>query len=162
MPLPYKKLVLSPEKHFEINMLRHPVKIIKELLSESTTPVDLAVSAGVGILLAVLPLLSIHTLVIIYVTTRLHLNKVMAVSIQHLCMPPFVPVACAELGHYMLYGRWLTDVSLHTIFGQLNQRIFEWLLGSLIVAPVMAVVVGTIVYFIAKHVQKRDAAYAGS
>ena len=162
MPLPFKKLVASTEKHFKLNMLRHPVKVIRELLSESTTPVDLAVAAGVGIFLAVLPLLSVHTLVIIYVATRLHLNKVMAVSIQHLCIPPFVPVACAELGYYMLHGRWLTDVSLHTVFGQLNRRIFEWLLGSIIVAPVMAVVVGVTVYFIAKKVQQRDAAYAKS
>ena len=115
----------------------------------------MAVSAGVGIFLAVLPLLSVHTLVIIYVTTRLHLNKVMAVSIQNLCIPPFVPVACVQLGYYMRHGHWLTDISLETVFGQLGSRIYEWLLGSLIIAPVMAMVVGLIVFFLARKLEKK-------
>jgi len=107
-------------------------------------------------------LLSVHTLVIIYVTTRLHLNKVMAVSIQNLCMPPFVPVVCIEIGHFMRYGRWLTDVSLRVVFGQLPDRVFEWLLGSLIVAPIMAVTVGIIVFYSARSLQKRSVDYASS
>ena len=160
VPLPYPRLVSSTEKYFETNILFHPAKVLKALLRENATPAGLAVSAGVGIFLAVLPLLSVHTLVIIYVTTRLHLNKVMAVCIQNLCIPPFVPVACVELGYYMRHGRWLTDVSLQTVFGQLPDRIFEWLLGSLIVAPVMAVVVGIIVFYLSRRLQKKEATCA--
>jgi len=46
-----------------------------------------------------------------YVTSRLHLNKVMALAIQNICMPPFVPALCIELGHYLLYREWITQVS---------------------------------------------------
>ena len=156
VPLPYRRLIPSSDPHFDMSILRHPVKLMKTLLHENTNPMGLAISAGVGIFLAVLPLLSVHTLVIIYVTTRLHLNKVMAVAIQNLCIMPFVPVACVELGHFMRYGKWLTDVSLHTVFGQLGERIYEWFLGSLILAPLMAVAVGVIVFFLARVVQKRQ------
>jgi len=154
LPMPHRRLVQTPQKKIDLNILLHPVKLVKALLKESATPPELAVAAGVGIFLAVLPLLSVHTLVIIYVTTRLHLNRVMAVCIQNLCMPPFVPAACVQLGYYMRHGRWLTDISFKTVFGQLGSRIYEWLLGSLILAPVMAVVVGIIVFFFARRIEK--------
>ena len=162
LPFPHRKLVPASKKHLDSSMLRHPVRLLKVLLKENATPGGLAMSAAVGTFLAVLPLISIHTLVIIYVATRLHLNKVIAVNIQHLCMPPFVPLACIELGYFMRNGRWLTEISLNTIFGQLTDRLFEWLLGSLIIAPVGAVTVGGSVFLAAQALQKRARSHAKS
>ncbi|MDO9464144.1 MAG: DUF2062 domain-containing protein [bacterium] len=155
LPLPHRKLVFEAAKKIDLSMLRHPVKLLKMLLKENASSSGLAVSAGVGIFLAVLPLISIHTLVIIYVTARLHLNKAMAITIQNLCIPPFVPAVCIELGYYMRHGRWLTNVSMDVIFKQFPDRLLEWLLGSLIVAPVLAIVIGISVFFTAKTLQNR-------
>jgi glycosyltransferase involved in cell wall biosynthesis len=155
LPLSHRKLVQDPSKRFSFDVFRHPVVFIKSLLKENTTPEGLAAAAGVGILLATLPLLFVHTIVIIYVTTRLHLNKIMAVSIQNLCNPPLVPLACIELGHYMKYGRWLTEVSKEGVFGQISVWLSDWLLGSLIVGPVLAAVVGIGVFFIARAVHEK-------
>jgi uncharacterized protein (DUF2062 family) len=155
LPLPHRKLVPSVEKRVDPRVLLHPIKLLKTLITENASPGLLAVSAAVGTFLAALPLISLHTLVIIYVATRLQLNRVMAVSIQNLCMPPFVPLLCIELGHYLRYGRWLTDISRQTIFGEIHHRLFEWFLGSLIVAPVAAVVVGGAVFVGAEAVRSR-------
>lgn len=154
LPLPHRKLVYEAAKKFDLSILRHPVKLLKILLKEDANPTGLAISAGVGIFIAVLPIISLHTLMIIYVTSRLHLNKVMAVTIQNLCIPPFVPAVCIELGYYMRHGRWLTDVSIDVIFKQFPDRLWEWLLGSLIIAPVFAVIIGISVFFTAKALQK--------
>lgn len=162
LPIPHRKLVTSEAKQFEIRMLLHPIRLLKLLLKENATPGGLAAAAAVGMFLAVLPLISIHTLVIIYVATRLHLNKIMAISIQHLAMPPFIPAACIELGYYLRYGHWLTDISPGVIFGQLTERLWEWLLGSLIIAPVAAVIVGLLVFVIACALQRKAAAYGTS
>ncbi|MCK4389431.1 MAG: DUF2062 domain-containing protein [Desulfobacterales bacterium] len=162
LPFPHRKLVPASQKHVVSSVLRHPVSLLKALLIENATPAGLAISAAMGTFLAALPLISIHTLVIIYVATRLHLNKVMAVNIQHLCMPPFVPLACIELGYYMRNGRWLTEVSLNTVFGQLTDRLFEWLLGSLVVAPMAAAMVGVSVFLVAQALQKRASSHAKS
>ena len=155
LPFPHRKLVPATKKHTVSSVVRHPVWFLKTLLKENATPGGLAMSAAVGIFLAVMPLVFIHTLVIVYVTTRLHLNKVMAVNIQHLCMPPFVPVACIELGYYIRYGHWLTDVSPEVIFSQLTDRLWEWLIGAIIVAPVAASVIGISVFFAARALQKK-------
>lgn len=155
LPFPHRKLVRANIKRADLSILRHPLRLLKTLLEENATPAGLAAAAAVGVFLATLPLLSIHTVVIIYVATRLHLNKVMAVAVQNLCMPPFVPVACIELGHYLRYGRWLTDASFEVVFGQLPDRVWEWLLGSLIIAPIAAAVAGVSVFYTARVVQNK-------
>jgi len=155
LPFPHRKLVRSDGRQLDPRLLLDPVGLLKKLLKENATPGLLAVSAGVGTFLAVLPLIFVHTLVILYVTSRLQLNRVMAVSIQNLCMPPFVPMICIELGYRMRYGRWLTDFSTTVIFGELHQRLFEWLLGSLVVAPVASALVGGVVFLAAWTLQTR-------
>ena len=102
-----------------------------------------------------MPLISLHTVAIIYVTTRLRLNRMLAVSIQNLCMPPFVPMICIELGYRIRYGEWLTELSTKTVFAELHHRLFEWLLGSLVVAPVGAAFFGVLVFVGARAIQGR-------
>lgn len=111
VPWPHRQLVARQSSVNYSEFLRHPGQFMRVLVKEHATPGGLAASAFVGILFGVLPLVSVHTIVILYVTARLHLNKVMALAIQNICMPPFVPIACIELGHYMLYGTWITEVS---------------------------------------------------
>ena len=155
MPLPYPKAIQADEKPKLINISNHPVKLLKNLLKENVSPLGLAISAGVGIFLGVLPLVSVHILAVLYVTNRLHLNKIMALSIQNLCIPPFVPVACIELGHFMLYRKWLTNISWKEVFGNIPERIWEWFLGSLILAPFLALIASIIIYFTAQTIQRK-------
>jgi len=155
LPFPHRKVVAAHRKRVDCSLMRHPVKLLKKLLKENASPGGLAMSAAVGTFFAVLPLISMHTLVIAYVATRLHLNKIMALNIQHLCMPPFVPLICIELGYYIQNGRWLTDINLNTVFGQLPARLIEWLLGSLIVAPIAALLTGAVVFGTAQIFRKK-------
>ncbi len=148
LPFGHKRLIESREK-LDFRILLHPAKFIQMLLKENWTPGGLAAAAGVGIFLGALPLLFMHSFVIFYVAVRLNLNKLMALNIQHLCMPPVVPAICIEIGYFMRNGTWFTDISFATVFGQFSDRVLEWFLGSLIVAPVGAAIVGTLVYLIA-------------
>ena len=115
-------------------------------------------AGAVGSFFAILPLLFIHTVIIIYVSTRLNLNKVISVNVQHFFMPPFVPAICIEAGYYLRHGKWLTELSFETVFAQFSDRLFEWFLGSLIIAPIGAVIMGSIIFFIAALIKKRIAA----
>ncbi|MBN2302013.1 MAG: DUF2062 domain-containing protein [Lentisphaerae bacterium] len=148
LPFPHRRLV---RRQFDImRLLRHPRQFIAALLTEHATPGGLAVSSAVGVFLGTIPLLFCHTAAIIYVTTRLNLNKIMAIAIQHICLPPFVPVLCVEVGYYLRYGRWLTEISINTVIAQLHHRIFEWFLGSLVVAPLLSTLVAIVVFALAK------------
>lgn len=153
IPFPHKKLVKGLNA-FDLSLLRHPGKVLKILLLENATPEGLAMSAAIGVFLAVLPLLFVHTLVILYISLRLNLNKVVSLNIQHLAMPPFIPALCIETGYYLRHGRWLTELSFKTVFEQFSSRLYEWFLGSLIIAPLTAIIIGGIM-FIAATVIKR-------
>ena len=156
LPSKHKRLV-AEKKNFDWEMLRHPVEFFKMLLKEHSTPESLAMSAAVGVFIATFPILFINTVLIVYVASRLHLNKVMAVNVQHLCMPPFIPMLCIEIGHYLRYGKWLTDISMETVFAQISSRMYEWFLGALIMAPVGAVWMAFVVFSAARAIRRRGA-----
>ncbi len=159
IPFPHKKLVKKNIKHDYLWLFLHPAQLIKGLLKENASPEGLAMAAAVGTFLATLPLLFVHTLVILYVAACLNLNKVMAVSIQNICMPPFIPMVCVELGYYMRHGEWLTHFSFKIMLDELHARLFEWLLGSLVVAPLLSAIVGIIVFFTARKLIKIPVSY---
>jgi glycosyltransferase involved in cell wall biosynthesis len=153
LPLPHKRLAAGKQK-VDLSLLRHPGKVLRMLLQENATPEGLAWAAAVGLFLAVLPILFAHSLVILYVALRLNLNKVVALNVQHLAMPPFVPAICIEVGYYMRHGRWLTDLSFATVFAQFSSRLYEWFLGSLVIAPLLAVLIGVVTYLAASVIKK--------
>ncbi|VGO12052.1 Polyprenol monophosphomannose synthase [Pontiella desulfatans] len=156
VPWPHKKLV-KPDSTDWKYLLKHPGKFLAMLLKENSTPVELGVAAGVGILLATLPLIACHTIAILYVSTKLNLNRLLALNIQHLCAPPLVPMACIALGFYMRNGHWLGMEELKTFASNLHQHLLNWLVGSLVLAPVLAIVGGLIVFFIANGLQRKGA-----
>ena len=146
MPFPKKKLRRKP---MDFSIFR-PKELFLYLLKENSSNGGLAASAAVGSFLAVLPIFGFHMVVILYVTERLHLNKLMALAIQNLFMPPISPFLCIELGYYLRYGHFWTEVNWNTLVNEFHLRAFEWLLGSLILAPFWGVVMGVAVYFTAK------------
>ena len=101
-----------------------------------------------------------HSVVIFYFALRLNLNKIVALNVQHLAMPPFIPALCIEVGYYLRHGRWLTDLSYATVFQQFSSRIYEWFLGSLVVAPLAAALVGAAMYVTSAAINKARCAYA--
>jgi len=157
-PLPHRKLV-KPATDFDLSLLRHPGKALNMLIRENATPEGLALSAAVGVFLGVLPLLFVHSLVILYVSLRLNLNKIVSLNVQHIAMPPVVPALCIEVGYYLRHGQWLTDLSFRTVFDQFSARLYEWLLGSLVIAPLLALLTGAIVFFAAHAIRKARYAY---
>jgi uncharacterized protein (DUF2062 family) len=133
----------------------HPLTFLKYLLTENATPGGLAAAAATGMFIGTLPLLGLHTATIIYVSIKLRLNKILSVNISHLCMPPFVPFACIEIGHFMLNGEWLDFRSFKTVVKAPHLRILEWILGSLVLAPINGIAFALITYIIASLLKKK-------
>jgi len=149
LPWPHRRIVDAPKSGGSWKDLLHPLDFLRRLLTENADPGGLAASAAVGTFLAVLPLVGVHMAVIVYVCVRFNLNKVMALTIQNLFMPPLSPFLCIELGYFLRHGRFWTEFTLDSCLGEIHHRIYEWLLGSLILAPVFAVAAGAAVYFAA-------------
>jgi uncharacterized protein (DUF2062 family) len=145
-PLPHAKISSdnqAPGK--KISVIR-PLQSIKTLLTEKTTPWQLCMATAMGVFLGALPLIAVHTIVILFTAGFFRLNKVAALAASQLCMPPIVPALCIEAGYYLRFGRFLTEISIETLGYQAVDRLYEWLLGSLLLGPVLAVLTGGMVY----------------
>jgi len=153
-PWPHKRLIKRKLTDWR-TLLLHPRKVLSMLLRENSSPTELGVAAAVGILLATLPLIATHTISILYVSTKLNLNRLLALNIQHFCAPPFVPLACIWLGHYLRNGEGIGREQLRTILPDLPHYFIDWLVGSLVLAPILAILGGTLIYFIAQFSQRK-------
>ncbi len=153
-PWPHRKLVAGGKVEPKITIF-HPLRSIRTLLLENATPTQLAAAGALGVFLGALPLLALHTIVILLFAGFFRLNKVAAVGASQLCMPPLVPGLCIETGYYLRHGHFLTELSLQTLGYQAADRFYEWFIGSLLVGPLLALVVVGFIYGVAT-LFKRD------
>ncbi len=153
-PWPHKLHFGTAEELDRIS-LKHPLRSIKLLLLERSTPREIAFAVMLGIIIGALPIFGLHSVAILFAATLLRLNRVIAFNSQHICAPPFVPGICIEIGHYMRHGVFLTQFNFQTLGKEIHFRLWEWFLGSLIVGPVLALLVGGMAYYTAVFYQRR-------
>ena len=154
LPLPHKRLIELPKEKIDFSLFKDPRKFFMYLLKDNATPMGLAASAALGTFLAVVPLIACHTVAIIYASTRLHLNKALAVAIQNLYVPPLSPAICIYVGFYMRMGQTMVlhDMTFESVKKNIHLHLLDWLLGSLIVAPLFSVIAAFVVYNISKRI----------
>lgn len=150
IPYPHK-VIFKREEEDKLEgklSLRHPLKSLNMLLKENTTPKEIVSASMLGILLGTLPLIAIHSISIIFVATRLRLNRLIALNISHLCAPPLVPAIAIEAGYFMRNGRFLTEFNYQTLGHEAHLRLYEYILGATVIAPFLTIFAGIAVYLI--------------
>ena len=152
-PLPHHPILADKDSGEKITLL-HPIRSLKKLLGENDSAEQLAAAGALGVLLGALPLIACHTIAILFTAGFFRLNRVAALSTSQLCMPPFVPAICIELGYFLRHGRFLTEISLKTLGYQGLDRCYEWLIGSLLLAPILALLVGGIIYLMVFFIKR--------
>ncbi|UCE58698.1 MAG: DUF2062 domain-containing protein [Phycisphaerales bacterium] len=146
VPWPHRLLIADPVNGANRLSLRDWRRSLMILFSEGSSPRALAAAAALGIFLGTLPLIACHSVVIVFCAMRLRLNRLLALNVSHLCAPPFVPALAIEVGFFVRNGRWLTEFSMQTLGRELHHRLLDYLLGSLIVGPILALVAGAVVF----------------
>ncbi len=154
IPWPFKRLV--PREFSPTELFRHPTRVLRRLLGENASPRGLAAAAWTGVFLGALPLISLHMITVLFVTMRLRLNRIMALSIQNICMPPLVPGICIAFGYYMRNGHVITQASIRQLGKEPLQRFFDWCVGSLVVAPALASICALIIFCTAKILERKQ------
>jgi len=158
LPIRHKRLFASPPRP-KTSSLFQPIKLLKEICREHDSTIQLAAAAWLGIFLGALPLIAVHTIVIIYVSHKLHLNKVAAVAASQLCVAPVMPVLCIQTGFFLRYGHFLTELNWQTLVVQIPQRFWEYFLGAMVLGPILGVIIAAITYLtIAKLRQNSEPA----
>lgn len=152
LPLPHDKIARD-DGGIRVSVL-HPVRLLRGLLSDNATPGRLAAAGMVGVILGSAPLIAVQTITVLFAAGYLRLNKTAALSASQLCMPPLVPALCIETGYFIRHGEFLAEVSWQTLGYEGLERLYEWLIGSLLVGPLLGAVVGGVIYGMAVLLQR--------
>lgn len=137
LPWPHRRLVPKSPGITPLRLLFQPRQVLRRLCSEHASPAELAAAAWMGIFIGALPIIPFGLVTIIYVNHKLHLNKLAGVVASNICVFPFVPLICVEVGHFIRFGRFWNVFNRQTLLYELHQRLGEWLLGSLLVGPLL-------------------------
>ncbi|MDR0646510.1 MAG: glycosyltransferase family 2 protein [Elusimicrobiota bacterium] len=151
LPVPHKKYII--DENDKLKSL-NPFKALKEELKRKENPKLLAVSAAWSVFWGSIALPGVRTMCLLAGLGYFNLNRPIGLTMDKLALPPFIPAICVEAGYFMRHGKWLSDFNFKTLGYQAPQRIWEWFLGSLVVAPVFSILVGFFIFFIAKFVRK--------
>jgi len=87
-PWPHK-ILFGPKtgENFKVFVL-NPFKSLKLLFTEKSSPKEIVFAVMIGIFIGTLPIFAMHSIVIVFVATRLKLNRLMALNVSHICAPP--------------------------------------------------------------------------
>ena len=150
LPWPHNQVDNQGQPPTEPVSILHPIRSLRLLLKENASPKRLAIAVALGVFVGALPLLGIRAMIILMLTGYFRLNKIVALAAGNICMPPFVPALCIEIGYFIRHGVWLTEISFKTLGYQALERFWEWGLGALIAGPILAAFFGLLTFLMAK------------
>ena len=146
MPWPHRRLFPGQARERPVSSLLHPIRFLRQLSVEHTSPGELAGAVWVGIFIGALPIIPFGIAAILYVCHRLRLNRLAGVGASNVCVAPFVPFLCIEVGHFLRCGEWWTTFTSHTLLNEIHFRLWEWVLGSFIVGPLLGALGAMLTY----------------
>ena len=137
--------------------LLHPLRFFRNLSGEHNSPAELGAAVWVGIFIGALPIIPFGIATIIYVNHKLHLNKLAGVGASNICCAPFVPLLCIEVGHFLRYGRFWSEFNRQTLLHEIHLRLWEWLLGALLVGPLLGLAGAFLTYCLVRTIREKRA-----
>lgn len=154
IPWPHRRLFQGETDPDRLQSIFQPVRFVRALTREHSTAVQLAAAVWLGIFLGSLPIIPFGIAAIIYACHRLHLNKLAAVGASNICVAPFVPFLCIEFGHYLMYGTFWYEFNRQTLLVEIPLRLREWLLGALLLGPLLGALGALLTYFLVNTFRK--------
>lgn len=155
IPWPHRRLFRDAAAEQSPSIFQ-PALYFRAMSREHSSAAQLAAAVWVGIFLGALPIIPFGIATIVYVSHRLHLNKLAAVGASNICCAPFVPFLCIELGHYLLYGKFWYEFNRQTLLNEIHHRLWEWLLGALLIGPLLGVAGGLLTYLLVRALRNRS------
>lgn len=144
-PIPFRRHALEAEGRIS---LRRPLTSLRLLLANPTyraTPAVLARSAAVAAAVSTLPIPGLQSILLLLCVGWFRLNRLCALAMAPLTWPPLAPGLAVLLGYRLRHGEWLTEFTLRTLGYEAPQRLWEWMLGSLVLAPLVGMFAGGVV-----------------
>ena len=138
-------------------------EILVKLIHQHNSPHEIALGAGIGAFISVLPVYGLHTVLVILAAIIVRpANKVAIFLGTNLSLPitlPFITWAGYEIGRFILKGdlpplNW--EFFKHLTFEKIVSFYGPLFLGSLILGVICAALVYGLTFFVVKKVKERN------
>lgn len=144
-------------------------KILVKLIQQHNSPHEIALGAGIGAFISVLPVYGLHTVLVILAAIIVRpANKIAIFLGTNLSLPPTIPFitwAGYEIGRFILKKNlppldwgFFKNLTFQKITS-FHQPLF---LGSLVLGVICAIVVYGLTFFVVKKVKERKSHGSGS
>ena len=150
LPIPHRQYATTGKKIEK----RGYWEVMLENLKKPGSAAKNAVSAAWGIFCGSIALPGIRQVMLFAGAGWFDLNRLLAISFEKLCIGPIIPALCIEVGFFLRHGYFLTEFNLTTLGRQFLSRVWEWVIGSFIVAPVLAALTFLVVWLIGKLITR--------
>lgn len=151
MPIPFRRSALAVEGKLG---LTRPVHTFGWLANFSS-PHELARSAAWSLFISTIPIIGLNTIFLLFAINWKKLDRLCALVMVPLTWPPFVPALCVLAGYRITRGEWLTDFNIQTLGHEAGYRFLDWIAGSVIMAPFIAIVGYGTVYLFSRYLLSR-------
>ncbi len=155
IPLPFKHYAIDIEAKKQKLSLLSPLESLRILLKNSTA-LHLAYSAMLAFFVCLLPLLGLQSILLLLCINTFKLNRLCALLIIPLTWPPFMPALCILVGYRIINGFWLTEFSFQTLYHEFWARFIDWIVGSIVLAPILGIIMGLSVYSLSFILNKNN------
>jgi uncharacterized protein (TIGR03546 family) len=144
-------------------------EILAKLIRQHNSPHEIALGAGIGAFISVLPVYGLHTVLVILAAIIVRpANKIAIFLGTNLSIPltlPFITWAAYELGRFILKGSlpplsW--EFFKHLTFQKIASLYGPLFLGSLVLGVICAIVVYGLTFFVVKKLKERHSNGPGS
>jgi uncharacterized protein (DUF2062 family) len=143
LPVPFRQYALSVEGRISLLL---PLESSRRLLADTASPVELARSAAAAVAVSTLPIPGLQSILLLLCIGWLRLNRLCALAVIPLTWPPVVPGICVLVGYRLRNGHWLTEFSLQTLGYEAPQRLLDWVIGALCMAPFFGLTAGCVTW----------------
>ena len=131
--------------------------IREDVLASSDSKIKKALSIALGVFIGIAPFWGFQTVLVIFLAVALRANKVLAFAFSNVSIPPMIPfiiLGSLEVGGLFVENPVPFNWSTIMTFNQLQQHIGQYLIGSFMLATVMAILFGIGSYLLLSLTEK--------
>jgi len=128
---------------------------IENVLESGDSNTKKALSIALGVFIGIAPLWGLQTVIVLSLSYMLRLNKLIAFAFSNISIPPAIPLIIylsLKMGSLFIADSMVPDDA--TTFDAITQNITQYIVGSLVLATLMAFVFGMTGYFILTALDK--------
>ena len=125
--------------------------IREDVLASSDSNLKKSLSIALGIFVGIAPVWGFQTIAVISLAIILRLNKALAFAFSNISLPPMIPFiiwGSLEIGSLFVENPVAFNWEIQVSFEEIKQHIFQYLVGSLVLATVTAILFGVGSYLV--------------